>query len=170
MVSANEADFNLRETQPPPRNILCRPMWGHRPTADYGEYVPTGRARTRVRVSGRRQPSGAATGVSGLIGDYHEPPESGDPELPDTKGAADGPENTLPPAGSREERLGCSANRHLNYLAESIHLNTGGCPETDVPSSRGEKHGQRRSHHSSRRSGEPITGRRVAVCRDFGAN
>src|SRR5260370_40217062 len=35
-----------------------------------------------------------------------------------------------------------------------------GWPETDVPSGRGEKPGQRRRPHSSRRSGKPVTGRR----------
>jgi hypothetical protein len=76
------------------------------------------------------------------------------------------------PADGRETRRAFRSleNRHLNHPVESNHMNAGGCPETDVPSSRGEKPGQRRSRHSSRRLGKPVTGRRAAVRRDFGAN
>jgi len=62
---------------------------------------------------------------------------------------------------NRKERMGRSANRRLNSFAESIVVNVGGCPETDVPSSRGEKHGQRRRRHSSPRLGKPATWRRT---------
>src|SRR5215471_14834175 len=80
-----------------------------------------------------------------------------------SKGRSRIPESSYPSVGSRRERLGCTDNGHLNFLAESIDVNVGGCPETDVPSSREEKHGQRRCLHSSRRSGKPATCRREAV-------
>jgi len=53
-------------------------------------------------------------------------------------------------------------NRHLNSLTEFNNVNVGDCPETDVPSSREEKQGQRRSLQSSQRPGKPATGRREA--------
>src|SRR5262245_44231241 len=89
------------------------------------------------------------------------PPETGHRILPVTKGSA-GHLFNLPKLRSPEEGLGCLDNRHLNGLIESSIMNVRGCPETDVPSSRGEKPGQRRYRHSSRRSGEPATGRRAA--------
>jgi hypothetical protein len=46
-------------------------------------------------------------------------------------------------------------------------MNVRGSPETEVPSSRGGKPGERRSGHSSPGSGKPATWRRAAVCREF---
>jgi hypothetical protein len=74
-----------------------------------------------------------------------------------------------PTAGrdSAESGLGPARHRRLNDFAESVVMNVRGSPETDVPSSQEEKPGERRSGHSSRRSGKPATGRRAAVCREF---
>jgi len=65
-------------------------------------------------------------------------------------------------SGFRRERLGSVGNRRLKCTAESIHMNTGGHPETNVPSSRGEKHGWRRCRHSTRGPGKPATWGRAA--------
>src|SRR5262245_24007429 len=62
---------------------------------------------------------------------------------------------------SHKEWLGQVKAHRLNDLAESVDVNVGGCPETDGPSSRGGKPGQRRRCHSSRRPGKPATGRRA---------
>jgi hypothetical protein len=86
-------------------------------------------------------------------------PEAGYQPLPARKGPATYLLK-LPVFGSREERLGQLGTHHLNDLAESIGVNAGGRPETDVPSSRGAKPGRRRRPHSSRRPGKPATGRR----------
>jgi hypothetical protein len=47
------------------------------------------------------------------------------------------------PVGDREPQraVWLPCNRHLNSFAESDIMNVGGYPETDVPSSREEKHG-----------------------------
>jgi len=77
---------------------------------------------------------------------------------------------TLLPVGNRKERMGRVYNRRLPSFAESTHMNVGGCPATDVPSSREEKHGQRRSLHSSQRPEKPTTWRRKAVRCETNAN
>ena len=46
---------------------------------------------------------------------------------------------TYPVAGQEPRRaVGLTANRHLNYLAESIGVNVGGYPATEPSSSGGE--------------------------------
>src|SRR5262249_50716105 len=67
--------------------------------------------------------------------------------------------------GTRAEGVGPTQTHRLNNLAESTDVNAGGRPETDVPSSRGEKPGRRRRCHSSRRPGEPATRRRAPGAR-----
>ena len=66
-----------------------------------------------------------------------------------------------PASGQEPQKAdGLFDNRRLNHSAESINMNVRGCPETDVPSSREEKPGQRRRSHTSRGTGKPSTGRR----------
>jgi len=67
-------------------------------------------------------------------------------------------------SGFPKEGLGLRDNHRLNRSVESTCVNVRGFPETDVPSSRGEKPGKRRSGHSSRRAGKPFTGRRATAC------
>ena len=95
------------------------------------------------------------------------PPEADHSALSARKGAAGKPELPRRRSGAAKSGWVEGANRHLNYLAESIDVNAGGFPETDVPSSRGEKPGVRRSGRSSPRPGKPATWRRAAVCREL---
>src|SRR5262245_46840366 len=90
----------------------------------------------------------------------HEPPKVGHVRLPTIKGPA-AHLLKLSVLRSHKEWLGQVKTHRLNDLAESVDVNVGGCPETDGPSSRGGKPGQRRRCHSSRRSGKPATGRRA---------
>ena len=71
--------------------------------------------------------------------------------------------------GIREPRraVGSVKTHHLNDLAESICMNAGGCCETEA-SDRPVKPQQRRSRHSSRRSGKPAAGRRAAGAKRLG--
>src|SRR4051812_29787187 len=88
------------------------------------------------------------------------PPETGPSALPVRKGAAGKPGLPCRRSGAAESGWVGEDNRHLNDLAESIDMNAGGCPETE-PSRPGGETGQRRSRRSSRRPGEPATGRRA---------
>ena len=121
------------------------------------------RPRQYARAAeGRRKPGvGSNRGVGG---NCHSPPppETSGFALLDLTGATGQPDLPCCRLGTAESGWVVRKNRHLNYLVESVNVNAGGCPETEVPSSRGEKPGQRRSRPSSRRPGKPATGRRAA--------
>ena len=142
-------------------NILCRSAWKTDLTP--GWQMCAVRPR-QLRACGRgqatawrgQQPRSAEPGTvftfprSQLPLVYWQPGAIGQPDLPYRR------------LGAAKSGWVEVINRHLNYLVESVNVNAGGCPETEVPSSRGEKPGQRRSRHSSRRPGKPATGRRAA--------
>jgi len=59
------------------------------------------------------------------------PPEADHSALSARKGAAGKPELPRRRSGAAKSGWVEGANRHLNYLAESIDVNAGGCPETE---------------------------------------
>jgi hypothetical protein len=82
---------------------------------------------------------------------------------------SDEPELLRHQSGAAESGWVVLDNRHLNYLVEFILANVGGCCETEA-SDRPVKPQQRRSRHSSRRSGKPTAGRRAAGVKRPGVN
>jgi hypothetical protein len=159
-VSDTKRVLTFGKSPPCHANILCRSDLGHRPNPRLANVCLSPR---QLRECGRGQTPCLARAVTKSEGLSLLPPLSRSQLccIADPKGAADNLNYSA--TGQEPQRAdGLRHNRHLNYLTESVYLNAGGCPETDVPSSREEKPGQRRSRHSSRRSGKPATGRRAA--------
>ena len=99
MVSANEADFNLRETPPLPHNILHSPAWN-----------------TGLIWGSEREPQHCPfCGPSEVC---YRPLQ--------TKRKSEVNLVTLWPFGKPRRADGLYANRHLNGLVEFIFVNVGG--------------------------------------------
>jgi hypothetical protein len=169
MVSQTKRVSTFGKLHPCHADILCRSdveptnpwSWQIRATRPC-QVASADQGRTTVRRGQRPREVGMIHS--------HESSESGHRSIPDTKDTAGKPDLPCRRSGAAKSGWVVASNRHLNYPAESVYVNAGGCPETDVLSSRGEKPGQRRNHHSSQRSGEPATRRRVVVRRNFGAD
>jgi hypothetical protein len=100
MVSKTEATYNLREIQPPPRNILSASRVG--PTSTRG-----GEQDADISVMYRHL-------------SIHL--------IQSTCSSSGGRQLGYPPPvrDTAKRRIGCSYSRHLNQLAESICVNVGG--------------------------------------------
>jgi hypothetical protein len=100
MVSNPEATFNLREIQPPPRNILSASRVG--PTSTRGGEQDTDISVMYRYLSIYLTQSTCSSSGGRLLG---YPP---------------------PVRDTAKRRIGCSYSRHLNQLAKSICVNVGG--------------------------------------------